>query len=452
MIDIKNKKVYFSGKGDQLDYKELEKFLLQNNVEFVPSIEQSELIIEGGLTPLHIQDKIFTASQNGTIVISIEEFEQFYSKSFSVNSTLMAAKLTKDNERLVKLLQNKYFDDETFIKILKQYDFKNIPLYDTDESRDVCRSIVNRFCKLVNRNHNIQYAPIGIYYTALETFNDNLLDIIYYMPSYSISDRTAKDEQPLSLKEVVALNPNSSRAIQIQILKNNNKDELIYLARNTNIAEDIKKALKDKNNDDITIALIKEQNYILDSLDDVLSNETIKKVFLKHYTFDNKIFDELLHKNLNDIDIINLSYNQSLSTSMINKLEEKNIDNSIIVLLKHNNISINLINKYLKQNDKIYNIAIAHNTKLDEEIYEKLFSLNDNDVNISLAQNISVSAKILQELHKYKNRNIDIMLCQNISTPINILMQLQLDNELKLIVKENITYQKFAEQMLGFQG
>ena len=204
MIDIKNKKVYFSGKGDQLDYKELEKFLLQNGVEFVPSISQAQLIIQGGLTPLHIEDKIYIASQNGAVVINIEEFEKFYSSSFSVNSTLMAAKLTKDNERLVKLLQNKYFNDETFIKILKQYDFKNVALYDNDESRDVCRSIVNRFCTLVNRNHNIQYAPIGIYYTALETFNADLLDIIYYMPSYTISDRTAKDEQPTKARSCMA--------------------------------------------------------------------------------------------------------------------------------------------------------------------------------------------------------------------------------------------------------
>ena len=452
MTDIKNKKIYFCGKGDQLDYKELEKFLLQNNVIFVPSINQAQLIIEGGLTPLHIQDKIFEASKNGIEVISIEEFEKFYSANFSVNSTLMAAKLTKDNERLVKLLQNKYFDDETFIKILKQYDFKNIPLYDTDESRDVCRSIVNRFCTLVNRNHNIQYAPIGIYYTALETYNSDLLDIIYNMPDYSISDRTAKEEQPLNLKEVVALNPNSSKSIQIQILKNNNINELIFLARNTNISFDIKQALKEKNNKDITIALIKEQNYILDNLDDVLQDEQIKKVFLKYYNFDEKTFNELLDKNLNDIDIINLSYNISLNTSMIDILEKYNIDNSIIALLKHDNISNKLIKKYLKIDDKIYNIAIAHNTKLTKDQYQELYDKNDLDVNISLAQNISVNSKILQELHKYKNKSIDMMLCENISTPINILMQLQLDNELKIIVKENITYQKFAEKMLGFQG
>ncbi len=452
MIDIKNKKIYFCGRGDQLDYKELEKFLLQNNVIFVPSIDQAQLIIEGGLTPLHIQDKIFQASKDGIEVISIEEFEKFYSNNFSVNSTLMAAKLTKDNERLVKLLQNKYFNDETFIKILKQYNFKNIALYDTDESRDVCRAIVNRFCTLVNRNHNIQYAPIGIYYTALETYNSDLLDIIYNMPDYSISDRTAKDDQPLSLKEVVALNPNSYKSIQIEILKNNNIDELIFLARNTNISNDIKQALKDKNNKDITIALIKEQNYILDNLDDVLEDETIKEIFLKYYNFDTDTFNNLIKKDLNDIDIVHLSYNQSLDSSMINILEKYNIDNSIIALLKHDNISNELIKKYLKIDDKIYNIAIAHNTKLTKEQYQELYDKNDLDVDISLASNTSVDAKILEDLYNKKNDMINKALCLNISTPINILMQLQLDNELKLLVKENITYQKFAEKMLGFQG
>ena len=452
MIDIKNKKIYFSGKGDQLSYEELEKFLLQNAVEFVPSIEQAQLIIQGGLTPLHIQDMIYKASTNNIQVVEIEEFEKFYSSQFSLNSTLMAAKLTKDNQRLVKLLQNKYFDDETFIKILKQYDFKNTPLYDNDESRDVCRAIVNRFCTLVNRNHNIQYAPIGIYYTALEALNADLLDIIYTMPSYTISDRTAKENQPLSLKEVVALNPNSSKSIQIQILQNNNIEELIYLARNTNISDDIKSALKDKNIINITISLIKEENYILGEVKDILEDEYIKKEFLKYYHFNEKLFSEIIDYKLNNIDIINLSFNKYLTTNMIDTLESKNIDNAIIVLLKHDNISSELINKYLKFNDKIYNIAIAHNIKLRDEQYQELFALNDLDINISIAQNINMNINILKELHKYKNKNIDMMLCENTSTPINILMQLQLDNELKLLVKENITYQKFAEKMLGFEG
>ena len=452
MIDIKNKKIYFAGKGDQLSYEELEKFLLQNNVKFVASIKESELIIEGGLTPLHIQDKIFTATQNGAKKINIEEFEKFYSDSFSVNSTLMATKLTKDNNRLVKLLQNKYFSNDVFIKILKQYDFKNTPLYNTDESRDVCRAIVNRFCTLVKRNHNIQYAPIGIYYTALETFNSDLLDIIYNMPEYSISDRTAKDNQPLSLKEVVALNPNSSLHIQIEILNNNIQEELIYLASNNNLSKKIKEELKNKNKNNINIALLKSQNFLFDDFDEVLQNEELKVAFLKYFIFTQNIFNDLLKNNLSNIDIIYLSSNEFLDENMINELEKLNIDNSIVALLKHKNISNDLITKYLKINDKIYNISLSHNIKLTNKQYIKLYNLDDLDVNISLASNKQIDSKLIQELYKSNNRMIHKTLCLNISTPLNILMQLQLDNELKLLVKENITYQKFAEKMLGFNG
>ena len=452
MIDIKNKKIYFAGKGDQLSYEELEKFLLQNNVKFVASIKESELIIEGGLTPLHIQDKIFTATQNGAKKINIEEFEKFYSDSFSVNSTLMATKLTKDNNRLVKLLQNKYFSNDVFIKILKQYDFKNTPLYDTDESRDVCRAIVNRFCTLVKRNHNIQYAPIGIYYTALETFNSDLLDIIYNMPEYSISDRTAKDNQPLSLKEVVALNPNSSLHIQIEILNNNIQEELIYLASNNNLSKKIKEELKNKNKNNINIALLKSQNFLFDDFDEVLQNEELKVAFLKYFIFTQNIFNDLLKNNLSNIDIIYLSSNEFLDENMINELEKLNIDNSIVALLKHKNISNDLITKYLKINDKIYNISLSHNIKLTNKQYIKLYNLDDLDVNISLASNKQIDSKLIQELYKSNNRMIHKTLCLNTSTPLNILMQLQLDNELKLLVKENITYQKFAEKMLGFSG
>jgi hypothetical protein len=452
MIDIQDKKIYFAGKGDLVDYVELEKFLLQHNVKFVPTLNEANLIIEGGLTPLHIQDKIFTATLNGIVKIDIQEFEQFYSKKFNINSTLMAIKLSKDKQRLVNLLQNKYFPDDTFIKILKQYDFQDIPLYDTDESRDVCRAIVNRFCTLVKRNHNIQYAPIGIYYTALETFNTDLLDIIYNMPHYSISSRTAKPNQPLSLKEVVALNPNSSKTIQIQILINQDKSQLQYLSSNSNIDNDIKIKLKQLDDIPLQIYLLKNQNFIFDSFEEIFANNSLKVAFLEYYIFDKNLFDTLLKFTLEQIDIVYLCKNRFLTTYMIDILEQQKGQDGIVYLLKHPNISTKLIDKYLKHNDKICNIAIAHNTKLSQNQYKALYDRDDLDVNISLASNENINQKLLEELYGIKDRFIDKTLCLNINCPLNILMQLQLDNELKLLVKENITYQKFAEKMLGFSG
>jgi len=450
MIELSNKKVYFSGTGELINKKELEKYLSQKDVEFVPSLDSAEVIIEGNLTPPNISDMIYKKQLEKIPVVSIEELEIDFSSNFNISSVLMAIKLTKDNDRLVELLNNRHFSDETFIKLLKSYSWGVKELHDDDESRDVCRSITSRFCTLINRNHNIQYAPIGVYYTALETYNSELLNVIYNMPSYIISNKNAKENQPLTLKEVVALNPNSSKAIQLEIIKNNNIEELKYLALNNNLEEDIKEKLLSLNNEKININLLKVQNYILKDIDKTLEDKMIRKYFLKYYTFSEELFNNLKDKKLTDNDFIYLSSNEFLSSQMIVYIESKAIENAIINLLKNELLSDELKNKYIKLNDKIYNIAIAHNKTLNINQFELLFSHNDLDVNIALASNIKTPVNILKELYNTKERYIDTTLCLNISTPIQILMQLQLDNELKILVKENITYQKFAQMMLGF--
>ena len=450
MIDISNKKIYFSGAGELINKSELEKYMSQQNVEFKPNIDDAELIIEGNLTPPNISDMIYKKQLDGIPIVSIEELEIDFSSNFNISSVLMAIKLTKDNDRLVELLNNRHFDDEIFIKLLKSYIWDVKELHDDDESRDVCRSITSRFCTLINRNHNIQYAPIGIYYTALETNNTELLNVIYNMPRYTISAKNAKENQPLTLKEVVALNPNSSKTIQLEIIRNKNIEELKFLALNNNIDEQIKLTLLKLNNEEININLLKAQNYILDNLQNTLADMKIRKYFLKYYPFDEMLFEELKEETLSSSDIVYFSSNEFLSLDMILYIEKQNNENAIINILKNELLSDELKNKYIKMNDKVYNIAMAHNTTLSELHFNTLHSLNDLDVNISLASNTNTPKSIIKELYDTKNRFIQTTLCLNTSTPIQILMQLQLDNELKILVKENITYQKFAEQMLGF--
>ena len=261
-----------------------------------------------------------------------------------------------------------------------------IRVYDSDDNRDVCTKIVERFCSLIETNHNIQYAPIGVYYTALETSNPNLLDVIYNMPDYVISAKNAQKDQPLSLKEVVALNPNTSKTTQIQILKNSKINELRFLGLNDSINQMIQKKLFEKNIDEISLSLIKANNYDDSFIDDFMKNDTLKKAFLKNAILNDGLF-EILFESLDDVSIIYLSSNDTLNEEMINKIFEKKIDNANINLLKNKNCPKDKIEEFLKLQDKIYNISIAHNTNLPTQLYLYLFSLDDYDVNLSLAQN-----------------------------------------------------------------
>ena len=447
-IQLENKNIYFTGRGDRIEKEELEKFLIQKGGIFVTSLNDASVIIQGKYTPIHLEDEIYLLSKNGVKIISIDVLEEDFSLNLDVDSILMAIKISKDNDRLIKLLGNDFFSDDVFIKLLKLYDFKNDDIYDSDDNRDVCTKMVERFCSLIETNHNIQYAPIGVYYTALETTNSKLLEVIYNMPEYKISRKNAQEDQPISLKEVVALNPNSSKLIHNQILKNSKINELIFLALNETLSLSIAKKLFDRDDEKINLSLIKASNYDDSLISEFLKDSKLKKELLKVIELTDVLFISLF-ADLDDVNIIYLSMNNTLDMKMIDQIFDKNIDNANINLLKNSNCSKERINQFIKQNDKIYNISMAHNTNLENELYEYLYALNDYDVNLSLANNASSTKQVLTKLSNLNDKYINEALCANTNTPINILLQYQYDGGLKNIISNNDSFREFTRKMVG---
>ena len=448
MIDYKNKNVFFTGRTDLIDLEELEKYLLQKGAVLVDSMEKADLVIKGKFTPIIIEEELYELSLTQLDILEINKLEEEFSKNLDIDSILIAIKISKDQERLLKLLSNEYFEDEVFIKLLRLYDFKDEDIYDTDENRDVCTKIVERFCSLVETNHNIQYAPIGVYYTALEASSDKLLEVIYNMPDFSISDKNAQEDQPLNLKEVVALNPNSSKTMHLQIIKNNRTNELRFLALNEAISPMVQKKLFEKNIQEVNISLIKASNYDENMIDEFLKDDVLRKELFKVVSLDERLFDKFF-ENIDDISLIYLCMNKSLTSGMIEKAFEKNIDNANINLLKNKNCPNEKIEEFLNKQDKIYNISIAHNEALTKEQFESLYALDDYDVNISLASNISTFKEILKSLSLKEDRAINETLCANVSTPIGVLLQFQYDGGLKSIISNNDSFREFTRKNIG---
>ncbi|MGA1933041.1 hypothetical protein ACH5BF_10040 [Arcobacter sp. YIC-464] len=448
MNDYKNKNIFFTGRTNLIDLEELEKYLLQKGAVLVDSIQKADIVIKGKFTPIVIEEELYELSLTQLDILEIDKLEEEFSKNLDIDSILVAIKISKNQERLIKLLSNEYFEDEIFIKLLSLYDFKNEDIYDTDENRDVCTKIVERFCSLVETNHNIQYAPIGVYYTALEANSSKLLEVIYNMPDFSISSKNAYEDQPLSLKEVVALNPNSSKSMHLQIIKNNRVNELKFLALNEAISPMIQKKLFEKGRQEVNLSLIKASNYDDSMIEEFLDNDILKKQLFKTIKLDENSFEKFF-ENIDDISLIYLSMNSSLTSEMIDKAFAKNIDNSNINLLKNKNCPKNRVEEFLKKEDKIYNISLAHNEALNQEQFDFLYSLNDYDVNISLASNIKTPSTILKDLSLKEDRAINEILCANTSTPIGVLLQFQYDGGLKSIISNNDSFREFTRKNIG---
>ncbi len=449
MIEFKDKKIYFSGRGEKIDKDELVKYFLQNGGRITESLEEADMIIQGYMTPVHLEEKFYLLSKEGIELIGIEELEKEFSRNIDIDSILMALKISKDKGRIIKLLNNKYFSDDIFLSLLKYYDWGGEGLHDNDENRDVSTSIVQRFCSLQETNHNIQHSPIGIYYTALETNEPKLLEAVYNMPSYSISDKNALSSQPLSLKEVAALNPNTPKPVLMQILKDGNERELEFLALNESINKMISGRLFKLNNINITKNLISSGNLQLEDLKEVLNDEKLKIEVLKHFPLDDEIFGMILENGLSDAGLVYLSSNLSLNIEQLKKLFEFNIDNVNINLLKHPLCPEEKLEEFFQKNDQVYNIAIAHNPGLSESLFEKLFVLDDINIDITLSENPNTPKEILKKLYQKNIHEINLCLSENESTPINILMQLQVDSRYNPSVSNNETYKEFSRNSLG---
>ncbi len=448
-MNINNKKIYFSGRGEKIEKEELLKYFIQNEAIMVDDVDESDIIIQGYMTSTYDEDRFYLLSREGKELYTIEEIEKEFSANLDIDSILMAIKISKEKQRVINLLKNRYFSDEVFTKILKYYDWENTGIYDSDENRDVATAITQRFCSLVETNHNIQHSPIGIYYTALETTNEKLLEIIYNMPAYSISDKNAQPNQPLTLKEVVALNPNTPKPVLIQIFKDNNQREIEFLAQNQSLNKLLKTKLFELKNTTVSKNLIISNNIEFENIDSILKNSELKTELLKHIILDDTIFNKLLAVNLSDVEYIYFSSNPTLNSNQINKLFDKNIENANINLLKNPNCSEEKIQEFLALNDKIYNITIAHNENLSTTIFQHLISQNDIDINLSLAYNQATPKEILTQLYNQNIHEINEAISQNINTPIHILMQLQVDTRYNTLVSNNQIYKEFSKNNLG---
>ena len=449
MNNFKNKNIYFSGRGEKIDKEELIKYFIQHEARMVDDVNDASIIIEGYMSPVYLEDKFYELSHNGIEVLTIVDIEKYFSQNLDIDNIIMAIKISKDKDRLIKLLNNRYFSNDIFTILLKYYDWGNEGLYDNDENRDISTSIVSRFCSLMESNHNIQHSSIGIYYTALETTNSKLLEIIFNMPTFKISDKNALKDQPLTLRDVVALNPNTPKVVMMQILKDNNYDELKFLASNESINNLIINKLFKLNDTNITTNLIKSNNLELEKIKTVLDDAILKVVVLRNSYLSDELFDTLINSNLEDVERVYLSSNTTLKCEQIDKIFTFNIDNANINLLKNSKCSQNKIKEFLQKDDLVYNIAIAHNISLDNEIFEQLSQINDINIDITLCYNKTTPKDILIYLFEKKIDVLNEALSQNENTPINILMQLQVDSAYTTNVANNETYREFSRNSLG---
>ena len=411
--ELFGKSILLLGRPRALNFEEFETLLKLHDISLYTKFEEGvALIIEGKLMNPLEQDESTRLYDLGNIpIVSIEGVEQWLCGSIEPNRLLMSLKLSRDQERLVDFIQNRYISDELFFKLLKLYDWQGEGLFDNDTNRNVTAALISRFYQDIERNHNVQYAMSGLAHLIQKYGTTELIEAISELSPIAKEFKNRSDRTLAGVLDAMALHPQTHEKILRQLI--GERSEL--LARRVPLA--LETQLLALQNETINQLLGCNESLSVEGADTL---ETTHPEFIAHsFPLTSERFDRLLHDHAEA-----LAANKTLSPSMQQQLMDLNEDTVCSALASNPSIVSSLLGKLYDSGR--YNVQIAGNSAVTPQQCEALWASNDPDV-----------------LHA---------LAANTATPVEILYQLALDSRYERGVKTNTAFGKHIQtHNIGWQ-
>ncbi len=445
--DFKNsygKSILFLGKFHSATKEELELFLDKFDIKYTDVLEKdTKMFIEGSImSPLEemIADVAYAKKIPN---YKVNQFEKLYADHLDSSSILMSLKLSNNQDRLSRLLQNEHLDDLLFLKLFRMYDWGEDGLFDNSKNMEMCTLFAKRFYHKERFDPATFHSPISIFEIAIMSEDADVLETLFSLPDLNVKQSRARAKRPVNIKEALATNTFLNKNTLKRVLRLDDENVDYFLAQNSLIDEEIAKTLLKRENIETIKSLSCNENLtdaIFEALLDIKStHESLfycQKIDLNRFKKIKK-----LHTNI--------GVNENLS------------DEVILLLIQKNDIEIQKmlsLNHTLKPNflQKLYNLQkpelfsyLASNINLPTKEISNLFEKKIQKIDIALAKNPSTPKEILQELYNRDDFLINESLALNESMKLEHLQQLQLDTRLMSNLKENRTFTKNILLNLG---
>lgn len=411
--ELHGKSILLLGKPRALNFEEFETLLKLHDITLSLKYDENVvLVIEGKLMNPLEQDESTRLYELGVVpIVAIEGVEQWLCGSIEPNRLLMSLKLSRDQERLVDFIQNRYISDELFFKLLKLYDWQGEGLFDNDTNRDVTAALISRFYKDIERNHNVQYAMSGLAHLIQKYGTTQLIDAISELSPIAKEFKQPNDRTLAGVLDAMALHPQTSEKLLLQLM--GERSEL--LARRVPLA--------------LEAELLALENETIDQLlacNESLSEQGADTLETKHPEFIAQSFplDEERFDRLVSDYAVNLGSNTTLSVSMQETLMELDA------------VGVNT--------------ALASNASIDPHLLAKLYE--SGRYNAQIASNTTVTPQQCEALWISNDPAVLNALAANTSTPVEILYQLALDSRYERSVKTNAAFGKHIQtHNIGWQ-
>ncbi len=448
---VRGLKILFVGKTKTMSPEDIELFLLQCGAEAASDENDASLgmIVKGRLLN-PVEERICDElEKSGVAVVGVESVEAYYAANIDRQALLGSLMLFPNRRRIINLLHNSFLDDDLFCEILKLHDWEERGPFESDENRDVAGAMVARFYPDIERNHNIQYSPVGPFLVAAHSSDEKLLEAISTIPDYEITQRSADRWMPATLHESLLLNPALGGEVLERFCDSKDERKRAFAAMHPALSAKRQWQFADSGSEQILEALARNRGLLVELYDRLLGSEyeEVRLAFLAHQPL-RSVLDSL--ENLDEKSQRAVGRNVRLDEESALKIVKSGLKPILEEMASNETLTDSVYRELYNLDDLGIRRRLAANRSVCREILQGMTRIRDKEIFVALASNPSMPENHLQNFSKIRDRDVMAALASNPSTPIDILLGYQTDAELSNILKRNEAFTEYIKRNIGW--
>ena len=423
--ELRHKSIVLFGKPRALNEEEFGRLLKTAEIERAPQWDASvAAVVEGRLVdPVAQQELDALYETHGILPVDINVFEKALCSQLEPDRIMMSLKLTRDRERLGAFLQNPHIDDTFFLKLLALYDWQNEGFFDSDENRDVTAALIKRFYNNIERNHNIQYATMGLLHLLHRSDNEAVVQTLGRLAPVRNAVRT-QDRQMRSVLEALAAHPATDDTTLKHFIRQGDEALRAIVAARSGLDDGLQKELFASGSRTILEALARNATLGEELAETLAADKRFAPLLFRHIALDEARFERA-----KTACAVSLAANMTLTPTMQRDLAAHGNTDVLSAL------AATVAETLAEITDGNVRRALAANPALDEPLLRRL--AEEHCCDDAIAANPAAPAEVLASLFRTGDEKTLLALAGNESTPIGILQQLQLDARFERTVRMN---------------
>lgn len=444
--ELENKTILLFGKSRAFSSEEFESQMRHHKITVLKEYsDEVVLSIDGRMMTPYEQNASDDLYENKNIKsISIDELERALAKEIDADVLLMSLKLSHDKERLKAFIKNTMISDELFFRLLKMYAWDGEDFFENDDNRDVTAALIGRFYENIERNHNVQYATLGLMHLVAQCKNEKLIETIALLEPLQKSLNAKKNSANFAIVTAIAKHPKTPKSVLKTFVKKANTYVQTLIALRENCDAMMQEQLFIESDENVLEALSRNANLDKAIVKQLLSKERFAKNIGQFIRLDEELFELLFEKYA-----LVLAANESLTLEMQERLYQTQSEEVKAILGANSLLQREIIEKLSKEESQIISSALYANAQTPHKILQEAYANAANHT--ALAKNSNTPEEILLLLGQSEETQILAALAKNESTPVEVLYQLQLDSRFERLVKENAAFGKHIQtQNIGW--